>query len=154
MSEIENDDQRRKKLFDLAKAHGLEPHSRHGIASLEAMLSEAEVPFEPRQERRVEAAPTHEAEKEAEKAAEREAELEAKRAAVERAPTLQEEDEAVRDGDPGKIVKVRITQKGQGRVQDGKLYNGKPGFYAADEVVEMNEASAMSNQAKGYVEIQ
>jgi len=36
----------RKELYDLAKANGLEPHSRTGVAKLQEMLVEANIPFE------------------------------------------------------------------------------------------------------------
>ena len=38
----------RKELYELAKANGLEPHSRTGVAKLQEMLVEAGIPFAPR----------------------------------------------------------------------------------------------------------
>lgn len=80
--------------------------------------------------------------------------IEERRRRVERAPTLQETEEQVQEGDPDKMVNVRITKKGQGRVQTGELVDGRPEFYAQDEIVEMSEESALANEAKGYVETQ
>jgi flagellar motility protein MotE (MotC chaperone) len=156
---------RRAELYALAKDSGLEPHSRTGVAKLEEMLTEAGVefyasatPVEPDAEeqapaRTVARAKSHiEVEnerKEAEAAAAREA-----RRSVERAKTLQETQSDDKPGDPNKVVEVRITKKGEGRVQTGNIVNGSPEFYAKGEVVEMNEAAALSNERKGYVEVE
>lgn len=39
------DETTRKTLYELAKANGLEPHSRTGVAKLQEMLVEAGIPF-------------------------------------------------------------------------------------------------------------
>jgi hypothetical protein len=40
------DETTRKTLYELAKANGLEPHSRTGVAKLQEMLVEAGIPFD------------------------------------------------------------------------------------------------------------
>lgn len=171
----------KEELKALLEDHGIEVPHQWGVKKMQSVLDEMtstepagvsegdeiEADSEDDEEldiphpaaSRAQRAPTHVEEKEAAEAAQREKELEAeleaeRRAQVQRAPTLQEESEAVQGGDPNKMVSVRITKKGQGRVQDGNLYHGRPGFYAESEIVDMSETAALSNQAKGYVEIQ
>lgn len=166
----------KEELKAMLEEHGIEVPHQWGVKKMQSVLDELtaapEVPEGvPEDEevsadeeleiphpaapkpRPVQRAKSH-VEEEAERKAAEEAAAKAARAQVQRAATLQETDLTAEEGDPDKVVQVRITKKGEGRVQTGEMVGGRPEFYAKGEIVEMNEASAKSNEAKGYVEIE
>lgn len=155
----------KEELKALLEEYGIEVPHQWGVPKMRSVLeeltaapepegaSEGAAVEEPAPVREVQRAKSHVEEEAERKNAEEAAAREARRS-VARAATLQETSEAVETGDPNKTVEVRITKKGQGRVQTGNMVGGRPEFYAMGEIVEMNEASAKANEAKGYVEIQ